>query len=106
MSFTGEIQEELLRLPLKKTCCRKAMLLGLLCAARRDGEGWVLYCYEPQIAELAESMLQRIFHATTELDCLMRVGKKTYALNMVYSYVYTGEPVALDFNGEIRIYEK
>ncbi len=29
------------------------------------------------------------------------VGKKTYALNMVYSYVYTGEPVALDFNGEI-----
>lgn len=87
MSFTGEIQEELLRLPIKKTCCRKAMLLGLLFAARRDGEGWVIYCYEPRIAELAESMLQRIFHATTELDCRMRVGKKTYVLRFVSATV-------------------
>ncbi len=32
---------------------------------------------------------------------ILTVGKKNYVLNMVYSYVYTGEPVALDFNGEI-----
>ena len=47
MSFSGVVAEELIRVPLKKTCCRKAFLLGLVCAARpgeQAGE-WALYLY-------------------------------------------------------------
>lgn len=80
MSFTSEIQDELLRLPLKKTCCRKALLLGLLIAARRDGDEWLLYTYEPQIAELAASMLERIFHVSARCESIVRAGRKTFAL--------------------------
>ena len=83
MSFTNEIQDALLELPLKKTCCRKALLLGILCAVRKQDDGWVLYAYHRGIAELAQSMLERIFHAKTELAPMIRAGRETFALSFV-----------------------
>lgn len=99
MSFTSEIQEELLRLPLKKTCCRKALLMGLLLAARRQNEGWILYSYEESVASLVSSMLDRIFHVRATCETLIRAGRRTYALAFSSSSV-TAFLDALDAGGE------
>lgn len=80
MSFTNQVAEELLRLPLKKTCCRKAFALGMSLAARREGQGWGLYLYDEQSALVAESMLGRVFHAQTSLTRTVRAGRETFVL--------------------------
>ena len=80
MSFTNEIAEELLRLPQKKTCCRKAIALGMALAARPAEQGYALYLYDEAVASFAESALQRIFHAKTSLSPMIRAGRQTYAL--------------------------
>ena len=81
MSFTEEIKEELLLLPIKKTCCRKAYLLGLLLACRRETEaGWVLYSYHRPTAEQISSLLEKVFRTPAELVETVRAGRKTYVL--------------------------
>jgi DNA-binding protein WhiA len=80
MSFTNQIAEELLRLPVKKTCCRKALALGLALAARREERGEVLYLYDEQVALLAESVLSRVFRADTTLTRTVRAGRETFVL--------------------------
>ena len=83
MSFTTEISEELIRLPVKKTCCRKALLLGLLCASRRETEqgGRVLYFYHAPIAELTDTLLDKVFHAKVERSETVRAGRKTFVVS-------------------------
>ena len=41
MSFSNEVKKELLSIPIKKNCCKKALLCGLLYNAKTDktGEG-------------------------------------------------------------------
>ncbi len=81
MSFTTEITEELMRLPVKKTCCRKVLLLGLLCACRTEGESRVLYLYHKPTAEFAHSLLERVFHVRAELVETVRAGRRTAILS-------------------------
>ena len=81
MSFTNQIAEELLQLPIKKTCCRKALALGMALAARREAEGLVWYLYDEQVALFAESMLQRVFHAQTERIRTVRAGRQTEVIS-------------------------
>jgi len=81
VSFTHEITEELVRLPQKKTCCRKALALGFCLAARPAEEGYVLYLYQESVADLAETLLDRIFHARTERNETVRAGRRTYVLS-------------------------
>lgn len=65
MSFTWEIREELLRLPVKKNCCRKALLFGLLLSAKREEENETLYVCHPETADLIVGLLKTVFR----LDC-------------------------------------
>ena len=82
MSFTTEIIEELLQLPLKKTCCRKAFLLGTLCAARSEdtSEEKIIYSYHKESARLTATLLEKVFRTTATLSETVRAGKKTYVL--------------------------
>lgn len=85
MSFSGEVSEELIRVPLKKTCCRKAFLLGLVCAARpgkQTGE-WVLYLYHPSVATQAAELFEKSFRATVQLCETVRAGRVTYVLTVL-----------------------
>lgn len=89
MSFTTDITKELLSVPVKKTCCKKAILLGILCGARDDvqGGGYVSYFYEKDVATLAYELLCRIFHAQAELFNTVRAGRDTYVLRFCSSGV-------------------
>ena len=81
MSFTTDVCTELLTVQNKKSCCRKAFLLGLVLSARTDGDGLVSYFYHEETATAAKEMLDRIFHAEPTLSEIVRAGRKTYALS-------------------------
>ena len=82
MSFTSDVHEELIGLPLKKTCCRKALLFGMLCGCRRreDGERFV-YFYHEDAALLAAQLLEKGFHANSRLVHRVRAGRDAYDLS-------------------------
>ncbi|MBQ8331382.1 MAG: DNA-binding protein WhiA [Clostridia bacterium] len=84
MSFTTDVTEELLRLPLKKTCCRKALLLGLFFGCREQSEDgtMTLYLYSKGTAELAKELLQRIYHAEATVAEVVRAGRRTVVLSV------------------------
>jgi len=82
MSFTTDITEELLQLPIKKTCCRKALLLGILCACRTDAEGGMTaYFYHENVANLTEFLLKKVFNCDALLNKTVRAGRKTWVLS-------------------------
>lgn len=81
MSFTADVCTELLTVQQKKSCCRKAFLLGLVLSARIEKDDLVLYFYHEATATLAKEMLDRIFRAEPVLSRIVRAGRQTYALS-------------------------
>ncbi len=102
MSFTAEVERELIKLPIKKTCCRRAVLLGMLLGARNTESGeHICYFYEESVAEQALDMLKRIFHAKVELSSTVRAGRKTYKLTFASVAVSDFLKDADRYNGDI-----
>ena len=53
MSFSTDVSAELSALQIKKPCCRRALVLGMLMGARKVEEGGhISYFYEKSSAEL------------------------------------------------------
>ena len=67
MSFTNEVCAELLSVPQKKTCCRKAFLLGLLFSAHAEEETLVSYFYQEEVARAAEELLDKLVSSDVRL---------------------------------------
>lgn len=82
MSFTTDVCEELIRLPLKKTCCRKAFLLGLMLGAGREEDQICARFYNQSLAELAAGLVGKILHVEAEPIPQMRVGRQTWILTV------------------------
>ncbi len=80
MSFTREVCTELLSVQQKKTCCRKAFLLGLIFSARTEEHTLFSYFYQEKAAKEAEELLEKIFHAEPSLSSKIRAGRNTYEL--------------------------
>ena len=82
MSFATDVKDELLELPIKKTCCKKAFLLGVFLACRQgDGEGELkMYFYHQGTADLVSELLTKIFHAEPKLVALTRAGRRTFEI--------------------------
>lgn len=80
MSFTSEVCAELLGVQQKKTCCRKAFLLGLVFSAHTEENLLVSYFYQEETAKVTGELLDRIFHAEPSLSSIVRAGRKTYEL--------------------------
>ncbi len=81
MSFTTEISGELLLLPLKKNCCRRALLLGLMMGATETEEKRLRACFHSQaVWELARDLLMKIFHAEAEGGRSIRAGREVWEL--------------------------
>ena len=82
MSFTSEVSKELASLQIKKTCCRKAIVLGILCGAKKqeNGEKYVAYFYERSVAELAAELLKKIFRHDGSFYETNRAGRKNFVI--------------------------
>lgn len=64
MSFANEAKSELLELPVRKSCCRRAYAAGLLFDADTDGGGRALASYsELAVAKAAQKAIAAVFGA-------------------------------------------
>ncbi len=82
MSFTKDVAEELILLPIKKTCCRKVFLLGLLFAFTEE-EGVLRGKFRTQsAAETAVQLLDKVFHAKAELTKSCQVGRQSFIVTV------------------------
>lgn len=61
MSFADSVREELLALPVKRTCCRRALVCGLLTGADATDGGVMLSCRTQASAELVSELFRRQF---------------------------------------------
>ena len=80
MSFSNEVKKELISIPIKKNCCKKAFLLGLLYNADADksGEGRIEYNV-PQVAECASELLGKT--ADARIKETVRAARRYYELS-------------------------
>jgi len=83
MSFATEVKTELLTLPLKRNCCRKAFLCGLLYHAlcEQDKTLCIAFADNSQRA-LASEMLSRQFAAVGSAEEVTQYGRKKYLLRV------------------------
>lgn len=81
MSYTTTVINELLSLPLGKTCCRKALLCGLLYSGCEIGEGRYRASFiSNEGRQLAAMLLRSVFSVTADESELSFGAKKIYLL--------------------------
>ena len=80
MSFSNEVKKELLSVPIKKNCCKKAFLFGLLYNAQADKTGCGSIEYNmPEAAETALELLGS--SAEPRIKENVRAGRRYYTLS-------------------------
>ena len=93
MSFSNEVKDELLALQLKKNCCRKAFLFGLLINSVRDKKNnFEVVCSDEKIADMTFELLQSLYKITAKKELLLKPGKKYFKL------IFTSNQLASRFD--------
>ena len=91
MSFSNEVKAEMLSVQMKKNCCKKAFLMGLLynASTSRSGEGSVVFTLS-EAADAAQAILGDV--AKPSVNESARAGKKYYTMTFtskaVSSFLY------------------
>ena len=86
MSFANDVKNELLDAQIKKNCCKKAFLIGLLINARHiDKNSFEVEYYGEETANKAKSLLETIYRATPTLSLVNKPGKLYYKLTFTSS---------------------
>ena len=82
MSFVNNIKKEISELQIKKNCCKKAFLLGLLinCRIGSSNNIEVEYLLEA-VADKASELLRSLYSVKTEKHIIVKPGKKYYAIS-------------------------
>ena len=77
MSFTDDVISELMHLESQKTCCRKAMLFGMLFGGEKIGDREVRTLFRRRdIGEYAAYVLKKQFSAEPRLEEISRAGRR------------------------------
>ena len=83
MTFSEQIKHELLEIPVKKNCCRKAMLCGLIYSATlMPGRQFQVSFSMPLARELASDILARQFATEGVAEDVTVVGRRKYTLQV------------------------
>ena len=84
MTFTERVCAELIELPIKKNCCRRALSAGLLlCAMRQSGGRVVLPCRREAMAQFAVSVLEKSYAKTPDMNVIGFHGHRQWHLPSV-----------------------
>ena len=84
MSFTNEIGAELLSLPLKKNCCRKALLFGLMMGATAGEDGEIhTHFYSEEVRNLTVSLLKMVFRIEPATETTVRTGRERFEVSFL-----------------------
>ncbi len=81
MTLTERIRAAMLALPLKTTCCRKALLMGLWMGGQRNGDGTVTASYtDAAVAASCAEQLSGLFRVSATRSEGVRVGRQVYTV--------------------------
>ena len=81
MSFSEEIKKELLDVQIKKNCCKKAFLLGLLINSFcSDGKTFEVSNIVEDITQITCELLQKIYSVKSEKNIVIKPGKKYHTI--------------------------
>ena len=81
MSFSENLKKDLIEIPIKKNCCKKAFLLGLLINARRDQNNQFEYdSIISEIVDIVEELLFKVFSVKGIRSVVLKPGKKYYTI--------------------------
>lgn len=79
MSFVNEIKDELLQQNIKKNCCKKAFLLGLLInSCKCDGNNLEVEYTLESIADRVIELLKTLYSVKSQKSVIVKPGKKYY----------------------------
>ncbi|MBO5883382.1 MAG: DNA-binding protein WhiA [Clostridia bacterium] len=81
MSFTSVVTDELLALPIGKTCCRKALICGMLYCSVESEAGYRAVFRSRAVAEEAERLLKSVFSASGTVSEYMAGSHRKYRLD-------------------------
>lgn len=82
MSFTTDVIKELLDAPLPKTCCRKAMLYGMLFGATRLDKNEVFVEFRTyESAQKAAQILKNQFSLEVGIQEIARAGRRFFTIS-------------------------
>ncbi len=81
MTFTERVCAELVELPIKKNCCRRALSAGLLLPAmRQTGGRVVLPCRREAMAEFAVGVFEKTYAKTAEMNVIGYHGHRQWQI--------------------------
>ena len=83
MSFADTLRQELLALPVKKNCCRRALCAGALLVAERQGaQAVMLKCRFEATVPLIKSALETVFAKEVNSEILAYHGHRATVLTV------------------------
>ncbi len=83
MSYTYDVLEELSTVVLPKTCCRRAMILGLLFGAQRQDDGSIFASLKLAThATLADEILQKQFGIQPKIEPYTHAGRYLIGMSL------------------------
>ena len=81
MTFTERVCAELMELPIKKNCCRRALSAGLLLPAmRQPGGRVVLPCKRESIAMFAREVFEKTYSKTADANVIGSHGHRQWQI--------------------------
>ena len=81
MTFTERVCAELMELPIKKNCCKRALSAGLLLPAmRQPGGRVVLPCKREAIAEFAKGVFEKAYSKTADVNVIGFHGHRQWQI--------------------------
>ena len=81
MTFTERVCAELVELPIKKNCCRRALSAGLLLPAMRQSASCVILpCKRESMAEFAKGVFEKTYSKTAEVNVIGFHGHRQWQL--------------------------
>ena len=84
MSFVNNIKEEVCELQIKKNCCKKAFLLGLLINCKRcDSKNIEVEYLLESVADKTSELLRSLYSVQAEKSIVNKPGKKYYRLSFL-----------------------
>ena len=81
MSFSENIKKELIEIQIKKNCCKKAFLLGLLINSKKNNNSFAVYNIIKEITDKIEELLTKQYSAKCDRTILLKPGRKYYGVS-------------------------
>lgn len=81
MSFSSDSKNELVIQAIKSKCCRRAMLLGLLIAAKIEGNRLVASYESSEIATVAAIFVRDVFSKECEIQRTVSCGRERFVMS-------------------------